>query len=57
MTTIWERAVHSVYCVCLSWAFVKLCMCPSFPFCVEDRMWEVIVLITEVGFFSYFIML
>ena len=21
---VWERAVHSVYCACLSWAFVKL---------------------------------
>ena len=29
---VWERAVHSVNCTCLSWAFVKFCVCPSFPF-------------------------
>ena len=24
---VWESAVHSVYCVCLSWEFVKFCVC------------------------------
>ena len=26
---IWERAVNSVKCACLSWALAKFCMCPS----------------------------
>ena len=37
-----KRAVLSVYCAFLSWAFVKFCMCPSFPFGIEGRMWYVI---------------
>ena len=44
---VWERAVHSVCCACLSWAFVILCVCPSFPFVIEGRMWVVIVLIPD----------
>ena len=32
---VWERAVHSVNCMCLWWAFVKFCVYPSFPFGVE----------------------
>ena len=32
LPSAWERAVHSVYCACLSWAFVKFCVCPSFSF-------------------------
>ena len=32
---VWERAVHSVNCMCLSWALVKFCVCPSFPFGIE----------------------
>ena len=24
---VWERAVHSVNCMCLSWALVKFCVC------------------------------
>ena len=28
---IWEIAVHSVYCACLSWTFFNLCKC-CFPF-------------------------
>ena len=35
---IWERAVHSVNCTCLSWALVKFCVCPSFPFGIEGGM-------------------
>ena len=31
----WERAVHSVKCACLSWAFVKYCL---FPFGIGGRM-------------------
>ena len=29
-------------------------MCPSFPFCVDGRMWDVIVLIPALGFFYLF---
>ena len=52
-----ERAVHSVYCACLSWAFVKFCVCPSFPFGIEGRMCVVIILIPDHClsiYFSYF---
>ena len=52
--TVWERAVHSVYCACLSWAFVKFCVCPSFPFGIEGRMWVVIVLIPDHYLSIYF---
>ena len=31
--------------MCLSWAFVKCCVCPSFSFGIEGRMWDVTVLI------------
>ena len=44
---VWESAVHSVYCACLSLAFVKFCVCSSFPFGIEGRMWDVIVLIPD----------
>ena len=30
LPSIWDRAVHSVDCTCLSWAFVKFCVCSSF---------------------------
>ena len=35
---VWERAVHLVYCACLSWAFVKFCVCSSFPFGIEGTI-------------------
>ena len=35
---VWERAVNSVNCACLSWALVKFCVCPSFPFGIEGGM-------------------
>ena len=28
--------------------FVKFCMCPSFPFGIEGRMWVLIVLIPDI---------
>ena len=27
--------------------FVKFCVCPSFPFGIENRMWDMIVLIPD----------
>ena len=54
MTTVWERAVHSVNCACLSWALVKFCVCPSFPFGMEGGMCDVIVLIPEYFLSLYF---
>ena len=30
-----KKPVHSVNCTCLSWAFVKFCVCRSFPFGIE----------------------
>ena len=44
---LWERAVHSVNCTCLSWALVKFCVCPSFSFGIEGGTWDVIVLIPD----------
>ena len=51
---VWERAIHSVYCACLSWAFFKFCVCPSFPFGIEGRMSDVIVLIPDHCLSIYF---
>ena len=51
---VWERAVHSVFCACLSWAFVKFCVCLCFHFGIEGRMWDVIVLIRDHCLSSYF---
>ena len=34
-------------CMCLSYALVKFCACPSFPFGIEGGMWDVIVLIPD----------
>ena len=50
----WIRAVHTVYCACLSWAFVKFHVCPSFPFGIEGGMWDVIVLIPDHCLSVYF---
>ena len=52
---VWERAVHSVNCMCLSWALVKFCVCHSFPFGAEGGMWGVIVLIPHHCLPIYFI--
>ena len=52
--TVWERAVHSVYCVYLSWAFITFRVCPFFPFRIEGRMWDVIVLIPDHCLSIYF---
>ena len=54
MTTCLGRAVYSVYCACLLWAFVKFCVCPSFPFGIEGGMWDVIVLIPDHCLSIYF---
>ena len=32
---------------CFSWALVKFCVCPSFPFGIEGVIWDVIVLIPD----------
>ena len=41
-------------CSCLSWAFVKFCVCPSFYFGIGVRMWVVIVLIPDHCLSIYF---
>ena len=51
---IWERVVNSVYCACLSWAFIKFCVCLSFPFGIEGRIGIVIVLIPDHCLSIYF---
>ena len=51
---VWERAVHSVNCVYLSWAFVKFCAYPSFPFDIYGGMWDLIVLILDHCLSIYF---
>ena len=51
---VWERAVHSVNCTCLSWALVKFCVCPSFPFGIEGGIWNVMVLIPDHCLSIYF---
>ena len=52
---VWERAIHSVYCACLSWECVKFCVCPSFPFGIECRLWDVMVLISDHCLSIYFV--
>ena len=54
MKPVWERAVHSVYCACLSLTFITCCMCPSFPFGIGVGMWDVIVLIPDHCLSIYF---
>ena len=51
---IWERAVHSVNCTCLSWALVKVCVCHSFSFGIDGGMLDVIVLIPDHCLSIYF---
>ena len=40
----------------LSWAFVKFCVCQSFPFGIEGRMWVVPDFCLSVYFPSYLIL-
>ena len=41
--------------LCVSFvAFVKFCVCPSFPFGIEGRMWVATVLIPGHCLFIYF---
>ena len=47
MTTSLEKSFYSVYCACLSWAFVKFWVCASFSFGIECRMWGVIIFILD----------
>ena len=46
---VWERAVHSANyaCVLSPGRLSKCCRCPSFPFGIEGRMWDVMVLIAD----------
>ena len=55
--TCWERAVHSVICTCLSWTFVKFCVCSSCPFGIEGGTWDVIILIPDHCLSIYLVML
>ena len=51
---VWAKTVRSANCMCLLWALVKFCVCPSFPFGVESGMWGVIVLIPDHWLSIYF---
>ena len=51
---VFSNMVHSVNCACLSWAFVKFCVRPSFPFGIKGRMWDVIVSIPHHCLSIYF---
>ena len=44
-----------IYIACLSWALVKICVCPSFLFSIEGEMWDVIVLIPDHCLYIYFL--
>ena len=37
---VWERAVRSVYCACLSLTFISFCVCHSFLFGFKGEMWD-----------------
>ena len=45
--TIWQRAAHSGFTVCVFCECFSVCMCASFPFSFEGRMWELIVLVPD----------
>ena len=45
MTTCMEKSCSFGLLPCLSWAFVKLCVCSSLPIGKEGRKWDVIALI------------
>ena len=53
MTICLGKNCSFVYCACLSWAFDKVCVCHSFPFGIEDKMWVVIVLIPDHSHFIF----
>ena len=55
MTSCLGKVVRSVYCVCLLLAFVNFCICPSVPFGIEGRVWDVIVLIPDHCLSIYFV--
>ena len=38
MTTVWEVAVRSVFCMCLLCLLLTFCMCASFPFGFENEI-------------------
>ena len=38
-----------------SWVFDQVCVCPSFPFGIEGRMWDVIVLTPDHCLFIYLV--
>ena len=48
-TCLGERCSFDLLCVSFVGFCQILCVCPSFPFCVEG-MWDVIVLIPDLGF-------
>ena len=60
-TCLGKSCSFGVLCVS-SWAFVKVRVCPSFPFDIEGRTWVVIVLIPDhclsiyLSFFVIFIL-
>ena len=47
MTTYLGKAIHSVKCASLSWAFVKFCVCHFFPLGNEGGKCDMIALIPE----------
>ena len=57
MTTCLGNGCSFGNCACLSWALVKFCVCPSFPFSIEGRILGVIVLIPDhcLSFYLFYI--
>ena len=51
---VWERAVHSVYCACLSRTFINFCVRSSVPFGFEGGMLGLIIIIPDHCFSIYF---
>ena len=54
MTTCLGKSWSFGLLTCLSWALVKFCVCPSFPFGIEGGMCDVSVLIPDHCLSIYF---
>ena len=53
-TSLGKNCLFGLLCVSFV-GFVRLCVCPSFPFGIEGRMWNVIVLNPDLSLSIYFV--
>ena len=51
---VWERAIHSIYCMFLSWTFIIFSVC-RFSFGFEVSLWDLNVFIPDPCLSIYFV--